>query len=280
MNPDIPALAQARRGVTSNGVPFIALPPEAAPNAMGLVVAWHGADPPRTEEALAAAVPMCEVPAWRIYLGMPLYGKRQPAGGFDEIMRLSAQDALKLIFQPSIGGAVGELVGAVHDLRAQLGIASDLPLGIFGFSQGGAAALLALSRHLLPFKAVATFGAVVDLRALVDALAGFFGISYEWTEERRGLAEELSSVHRARALAESDAAILLGVGAEDPYPVRGPTERLAGAIEAAGGTAEARIVQNVGHAFVDEPGAIAAPQGPQARVVDQLASEWFTSNLR
>lgn len=52
---------------------------------------WHGADPPRTEQALAAAVPMRKVPAWRVYLGMPGHGRRSPKGGVEEIMRLAAQ---------------------------------------------------------------------------------------------------------------------------------------------------------------------------------------------
>jgi hypothetical protein len=113
---------------------------------------------------------------------------------------------------------------------------------------------------------------VLDLPALVDTLSSFFGTSYEWTDERRALAKELSSTQRARALAESGAAILLGGGAEDPLPTREPAERLAAAIRAEGGTAETRILPDVGHAFVEEPGVEAAPQGPPARAVDELAS--------
>lgn len=53
-------------------MPYIALPPagdrtKRAP----LVVAWHMMDPPRTEAALASALPLAEVPAWRVYLGLP-----------------------------------------------------------------------------------------------------------------------------------------------------------------------------------------------------------------
>lgn len=279
MTPDIPALPGARQGVTSNGVPFVALPPEGAKEARGLVLMWHGADPPRTEEALAAAVPMRELPAWRVYLGMPGHGQRSPKGGLEESMRLGVQDAVTLLFYPRIEGAVAELPGAVGDLRARLGIDPALPLGVFGFSQGGATALLALSRHLLPFKAAATFGAVIDLPALVNTLASFFGTSYEWTDERRALAEHLSTVHRARALAGSGAAVLLCVGVEDPLPTREPAERLAAAIRAEGGRAEVRIVPNVAHAFVDEPGERAAPQGPQARAIDEFLSGWFSSHL-
>ena len=250
------------QGVTSNGVPYVALPPESEEEARGLVVMWHGADPPRTEEALAAAVPMRQLPAWRIYLGVPGHGRRSPKGGVEEIMRLASQDALTLLFRPRIEGAVAELPGAVNDVRTRLEIDPALPLGIFGFSQGGAAALLALTRNLLPFKAAVTFGAVIDLAALMDVMAKSFGVTYEWTGERRALAMQLSSTHRAPVLAQSGAAILLGVGAEDPYPTRDPAERLADAILGEGGTVEVRVVPNVAHAFVDEPGE-ALLRGPK-----------------
>jgi len=278
MKIDIPGLPGAEQGVTSNGVPYVALPPEGAKAGRGLAVMWHGADPPRTEEALAAAIPMRLLPAWRVYLGMPGHGRRSPEGGFEEIMRLAAQDALTLLFRPRIEGAVAELPGAVEDIRARLDIDSRLPLGIFGFSQGGAAALLALSRNLLPFKAAVTFGAVIDLAALMDALAASFGVGYEWTDERRALATQLSPTHRAPELAESGAAILLGVGEEDSLPTRAPAENLAAAIRKEGGIAEVKIVPNIGHAFVDEPGEMPAPQGQQARV-DEMATRWFINNL-
>src|SRR5262245_47745114 len=87
MAADSPLPTQATRGITSNGVPFVALPPDSGRDAAGVVVLWHGADPPRTEEALAGAVPLRGLAAWRIYFGMPGHGSRMPAGGFDEIMR-------------------------------------------------------------------------------------------------------------------------------------------------------------------------------------------------
>jgi len=267
------------RGLTSNGVPYLALTPEGEKEPKGLVVLWHGADPPRTEEALAAAVPLRAVQAWRIYLGMPGHGRRSPEGGVEEIMRLASQDALTLLFRPRIEGAVSELPAAVNDLRVRLDINPELPIGIFGFSQGGAAALLAVSRQVLPFRAAVTFGAVIDMAALIDFIATSFGVSYEWTTERRALATQMSTVHRAPALAESGAAILLAVGAEDPDPTRDPAERLADAIVGEGGKAEVKIVPNVGHAFVDEPGEAPAPQGPEARAVDELASQWFRQYL-
>jgi acetyl esterase/lipase len=104
---------------------------------------------------------------------------------------------------------------------------------------------------------------------------GSINVTYDWTAARRALAERLSTAHCGPALAASRAAILLAFGADDPLPVREPAEQLAAAIRAAGGTAEARRVPDLTHGFVPEPGHEAAPQGPEARAVDALATEWF-----
>jgi predicted esterase len=279
MRTDLPGLARAVEGVAAKGVPFVALPPEETAEARALVVLWHGADPPRSDAALAAAVPLRRLPAWRVYLGMPLFGRRLPAGGYEEIMRLAFQDAVTLLFQPSIGGAVAELPAALADIRKRLNIAPALPLGLFGFSQGGAAALLTLSRHEVLFKAAVTVGAAIDLPTVVDAVGAMHGVTYDWTAERRALAEQLSASRQAPALAASGAAILLAAGADDPIPVREPAEQLATAIGAAGGTAEVRILPNIAHAFVDPPGDAPAPQTPQAAAVDALTTKWFTKHL-
>jgi len=80
---------------TAAGVPFLALPPTGGtrPGA-SVVVAWHLMDPPRTEAAFAAALPLAGLDAWRIYLGLPMCGARLPAGGQDELMRLGYADAV------------------------------------------------------------------------------------------------------------------------------------------------------------------------------------------
>lgn len=58
------------------GVPYVARPP-ADPNAAApLIVVWHLMDAPCTEAAMAAALPMNDIPAWRVYCGLPLHGCR------------------------------------------------------------------------------------------------------------------------------------------------------------------------------------------------------------
>ena len=66
---------------TVAGVPYVVLPPETDRPDAPTVVAWHLNDPPRTERAMAAALPLAGLDAWRVYLGLPLSGARTPAGG-------------------------------------------------------------------------------------------------------------------------------------------------------------------------------------------------------
>src|SRR5689334_2562714 len=65
------------------GVPFTALPPAGAEPVAPLVVAWHLMDPPRSDAAFAAALPLTGVPAWRVYLGLPTVGRRPVEGAFE-----------------------------------------------------------------------------------------------------------------------------------------------------------------------------------------------------
>ena len=56
------------------GVPYVAHRPAADCQQAPLVVVLHLMDPPRTEAAMAAALPLAGVPAWRAYLGLPMFG--------------------------------------------------------------------------------------------------------------------------------------------------------------------------------------------------------------
>jgi len=82
------------------GVPFVALPPGEKATKPPLVVVWHMTDPPRSETAMAAALPLRDVPAWRVYLGLPMSGSRLPAGGLEEFFRLGYEDAVLNLFDP------------------------------------------------------------------------------------------------------------------------------------------------------------------------------------
>jgi predicted esterase len=140
-------LARPRTGAAA-GVPYVALPPTAADadpdGAPPLIVAWPGRLPPRTETALAAAVPMTGIPGWRIYAGLP--------GGADD--------------GAVVEHAAGHAAALVAEVRADLGLA-DGPIGLAGFSLGATVALCVLARREVAVTAAALIAPlpVAGLRA-------------------------------------------------------------------------------------------------------------------
>jgi len=116
-------------------VPYVALPPagrngdEPAP----LIVAWHLNDPPRSAAAMASALPLAGVAAWRVYLDLPMHGRRQLPGGLEEFMQLGYEDAVLKAFEPQVTQAVAEFPAALAELRAQLSL-TDGPIGLVGAS--------------------------------------------------------------------------------------------------------------------------------------------------
>src|SRR3954471_14134039 len=140
------------------GVPYTALPPagpiaEPAP----LIVTWHMLDAPRSDAAFAAALPMDDLPAWRVHLGMPMCGARMVDGSMDAGAELMRKDVLMAFLDPFVRQATEEFpaalagggegvpprpVGAVF--RALLPVDAG-PIGLLGGSLGGAVALRVLA---------------------------------------------------------------------------------------------------------------------------------------
>jgi len=133
---------------TAAGVPFTALPPPDGVTCAPLVVVWHLMDPPCTDSSMAAAVPMNALPAWRLYFGLPMTGRRLPAGGFEELMRLGYADGVVNLFGPILSQAADEAPAAVAAVRTEFGIA-DGPIGVAGGSLGGGVALEVIAARVL-----------------------------------------------------------------------------------------------------------------------------------
>ena len=135
------------------GVPFVAVPPTGGPRASAPVVAaWHLLDPPRTEAAFAAALPLDGLEAWRIYLGLPMSGSRLPDGGWEELMRLGFEDAVLKLQMPITYGAAEEFFPAFTELSRRLGFERG-PIAFVGGSMGAAVAQLILAEADLDVRA-------------------------------------------------------------------------------------------------------------------------------
>ena len=265
--------AEPITGTTSNGVPFLAIPPTGDPASAPIVVLWHLMDPPRTEAAFAAALPLDGLDAWKLYLGLPGFGPRGPEGGMDEVMANLATDAPGLVHGPTHSQAADEFPAAFADLRERFGLGTDAPVALVGGSMGAAIAAEVLTRGTSGARTAVLVSPLLDLRTMIDAVAPAFG-GYEWTEVGTAAAERLDYVTRAGEVAGAGASIRVIVGADDePFMVE-PAIRIADAIGA-----DLHVMTDMAHALAEEPGIEPAPQTDAARRVDPLVVEWLRAGL-
>jgi pimeloyl-ACP methyl ester carboxylesterase len=261
------------------GVPYIAFAPERLQPETPLIVLLHLMDPPRSERAMATALPLDGLDAWKVYLGLPMSGERAPAGGFDEIMRLAADDGLMNLLAPVVEQAAAELPAAVAALREQLSL-PRAPLVLVGGSAGGAAVLLALMESNLEGAAAALLNAAIQARAVVEAFEASTGVAYNWTEASREKAERLDLVRRASDLySRRSTPILLVNGADDDLKGLPDAARtLAEMLSAEYGDSRLASfvpVDGLGHALAEEPGLEPAPQTKGAKEVDTAVVAWL-----
>lgn len=282
----MPAPFNAVRG-TAAGVPFLAVPPRTTTGeATPVVVAWHLMDPPRTESAFAAALPLDGLEAWRIYLGLPLCGSRLPAGGQDELMHLGYEDAVMNLQGPIASQGAEEFPAAFRELRERFSL-GHAPLALLGGSMGAAVAQLVLTDPgpAIPAPTVAVLvSPIVQLRPAVDATGRALGVTYPWRPASLAVAQQLDFVDRADVIARNgQPAVRLVVGADDDRKgFLEPAQRLQSALADAyddPARVDVVVVPEMGHALAEEPGVEPAPQTAHAAAVDRHAVQWFRRHL-
>jgi pimeloyl-ACP methyl ester carboxylesterase len=254
---------------TAAGVPFTALPP-ASGGPAPLVVTWHMLDAPRSDAAFAAALPMNDLPAWRVHLGMPMCGARMVDGSTDAVVELMREDPLMSLLHPFVQQATEEFPAALASIRARLPV-DDGPIGVLGGSLGGAVALRVLADTAIPVAAGAVVNAAVRMRSVVDLFPG----EHRYDAESARVADDLDFVARADAVARR--APLLVVSGELDHPaLRADALRL---VDAVGERAELLSIPGLAHPLAEEPGIEPAPQLPLAREVDAGLTRWFRRHL-
>jgi predicted esterase len=181
------------------------------------IVLWHGFGTPDSEQALMEALPLDEVPAVKVYLGLPLFGARKPAGGNRDLARRQTEDFASLLFEPAVMGAAAELPAVLKALERLGWLESGDEIGLFGFSAGGAAALFALAEADVPVSSVVILNASTGLNASIRALERATKRPYAWTESARDLARRSDGVGRATEIAAGDPppALLIIHGTDD-----------------------------------------------------------------
>jgi len=181
------------------------------------IILWHGFGPPASEQALMEALPLDDVPAAKVYLGLPLFGKRAPTGGVDDLVRRQQEDVGLRVFEPIVVGAANELPAVVRQLEKQGYMQAGDKIGLFGFSAGGASALLSLAEHKVAIGTVILLNPSTGLSASVQAFERATRQSYEWTVRSRALAARTDAARRAVDIAKGSPlpAVLVLEGDQD-----------------------------------------------------------------
>ena len=211
------------------GVPLLLRPPAKPDHQTPLILLWHGFASPNGEADIAEAFPLEKVDAWKAYLGLPLFGQRSV--GDENLMRRQMEDYVLKLLLPVVEQAVQELPKVVEELRSRCDLDSHSPLGLFGFSAGGLAALLTLVESQFPIQAVVLAGVTKELSAAVAAYERFTQASYEmlkqqypklkpeyeWSKESEAARTRLDFVAHSKGMTQRDPlpAILFVHGAQD-----------------------------------------------------------------
>ena len=180
------------------------------------IVLWHGFGPPASEEALMALLPLDEIPAVKVYLGLPMFGKRASADR-EALAQRQTEDLATGVFEPLVMGAALELPRVVDALRREGCVEAGRGIGLFGFSASGAAVLHALAEHQVAVESAVVLNASTGLTASVAAYERATGRHYEWTPRARALARRSDAVVRAADIARGlrPPALLIVHGAKD-----------------------------------------------------------------
>ncbi|MFJ4101054.1 alpha/beta hydrolase family protein [Amycolatopsis japonica] len=269
---------------TAAGVPFTVLPPSAEVSGPApVVVAWHMIDAPRSDAAFAAALPLAGVPAWRVYLGMPLCGARMVDGGMDAVVERAKRDAMLAYVDPFVRQAALEFPAALAELRERFGFDTSRT-AVVGGSLGGAVALTILATREIPVRAAALINPAVRARSVVGLVEGMLDRPYPWNDEAAQAADQLDFVARSGEISARETQVpLLLVSGEDDYPsLRTDADDLVSALReryARPDDVQLARVAGLAHPLAEEPGIEPAPQLPIAKLVDDTVAEWLVRHL-
>ncbi|MFC3455281.1 alpha/beta hydrolase family protein [Amycolatopsis speibonae] len=269
---------------TAAGVPFTVLPPSAEVSGPApVVVAWHMIDSPRSDAAFAAALPLAGVPAWRVYLGMPLCGARMVDGTMDAVVDRARRDAMLAYVDPFVRQAALEFPAALAELRERFGFDTSR-MAVVGGSLGGAVALTILATREIPVRAAALVNPAVRARSVVGLVEGLLEQPYPWNDESEQAADQLDFVARSGEISarEKQVPLVLVSGEEDHPSLRADADDLVAALrERYTRPDDVRLTRVAGlaHPLAEEPGIEPAPQLPIAKQVDKAVTEWFGTHL-
>ena len=277
------SLARVTEQKSVGGVPvLISRPGVVNPNTR-LVVLYHGFGPPQNPRALAQVLRLEEMDAVLAFVNLPMVADRMPAGGKDELLRLQKEDFVNGFFFRSISGAAAELQLIVKDLNSTYHLDGDKGIGLFGFSAGGAAALLALLESDVPITAAVIVNAPTSVTQNVENWQRTLKRQFEWDDASRKAASRYDVELQADKIAERKIlpALLIVQGDADKQFGIGPARRAFEALKqryVGRGEAERiqfEVIHGLAHNFGPGSGATGSAQTSIDLEIEQKTKHWF-----
>jgi predicted esterase len=248
-----------------------------------LVVLYHGFGPPQNPRALAEVLRLQELNAILAFVNLPMVADRMPSGGRDELLRVQKEDFVNGFFFRSISGATAELQQVVKELNAIYHLDADQGIGLFGFSAGGAAALLALLESDVPITAAVIVNAPMSVTQNVENWQRTLKRQFEWDDASRKAARRYDVELNADKIAErkilpallmvqGDADKQLGVeparrgfeALKKRYVGRGEAERI-----------QLRVIHGLAHNFGPGSGATGSAEASMDVKIEHKTKNWF-----
>jgi predicted esterase len=268
---------------TIAGIPGLIAIPDHLVSSTPIVIMFHGFGPPGSPEALAEAVP--PIPgAISFYPWLPLFGPRMGAGGTNDLVQRQADDYVGRLLYPVMAQAAAELPKVVEDVSAFYHLSNRRPIVIFGFSAGGAAALLSLTESGVRPQGVIVVNAPLSISQAVDGYERQLGHRYSWTKAARDAAIRYDVAAHASQIARqhSGTAFLFLQSDHDAGYSSAPASTVAVDLKAAASryTPEpdigAVVVADSDHYVLDS----SRPKDPKGKAAEATArtliSDWIT----
>ena len=282
-----PDVARVKEQKSFHGVPVWIVRPKVVLPGTRLVVLFHGFGPPASPLALARALPLKKLPSVLAYVNLPLVAARLPAGGIEELKRVQAQNFVNGFFFPSINGAATELPIIVREISAEYHLEMRGGIGLFGFSAGGAAALLALMEADVPVAAAAILNAPFSVKDNVRNWEHALHRQFQWDAAARAAADSYDVERRADNIVDRQPrpALLLMRGAADESFDPGSVERAIAALRRAYQKEHAenkfvvKVIPGLGHNFGGAVNLTSPAPPPVRDEIDATVQEWFDRYL-
>ncbi len=247
-----------------------------------LVVLYHGFGPPQSPQALARALPLERFPGVLAYVNLPLVARRLPADGIEGLKRVQERDFVNGLFFPCINGAASELPMLVHEITTTYQLDTSDGIGLFGFSAGGAAVLLALIQSDVPVTAAAILNAPLSVEDNVRNWEHAVQRPFQWDPASREAANRYNVARHADSITKRKPvpALLLmrgeGDDSFDPSSVQHAIDALRAAYRKARAETKFKVevLAGVGHNFGPDTGK----DEKSKRTTDQIDREvqdWF-----